>query len=82
MRLEELGKGRLVREIETGDDLLDRHIRVLQEILGFQDDVIVNPFGRTAAAGVLDQFREILRTQAETAGIESDTAFAGMIFRQ
>lgn len=63
------------------DDFLDRHVGILQHVLGFQDDEGINPLRAGFSAGILDDLRKIFRGEAELVGVERHAAFPVMVFR-
>ena len=79
MGFEEFVEDRLVGEVEFIDDLLDGGVGILQHVLGLEDHEGVDPVGGAAAAGLLYQFRQIFRRQAELVGVERHAAFAVVV---
>ena len=55
VQLEELVEGRLVREVQLEDDFLDRHVGILQHVLGLQDQERVDPVRGGTARDVADE---------------------------
>ena len=66
--LEVAAEERLVGEIEVIGDLLDAHVRVFEQRLGFEDDVAVDPFRHRFAADAFDERREVFGRDAELPG--------------
>lgn len=81
MGLEKLVKNRRVRKMQFVDDFLDRHVGILQHVLGFQDDEGINPLRAGFSAGILDDLRKIFRGEAEFVGVERHAAFPVMVLR-
>ena len=77
--LEEFVEDRLVGEVEFVDDLLDGDVGVFQHVLGLEDDEGVDPVRGAAAAGLLYQFGQIFRRQAELVGVERHAALAVVV---
>ena len=70
MGLEELIEDRLVGEVELVHDLLDGQVGILEHVLRLQDDEVVDPVRRRAPGGLLDEFGEVFRRQAQLVGVE------------
>ena len=52
---------RLVGKVEVIGYLLNTHRGIFQQVLGFENDTLVNPLGRRPSAYLLDNRRQVLR---------------------
>ena len=79
MLLEVFSEERRVREVHVIGNLLDGHSRILQQGLGFQNYIFVNPLAGSLSAYLLDDGRKMLRTQEELFGIEIHSSFLAVM---
>lgn len=80
--LEVLAEERRVGEVELVGDLLDGELPVrLEQVLGVQDDRVVDPPRRAVARDAAHDRREVFGRDAEPAGVVADLALAVVVLR-
>lgn len=79
MLLEKLSEKRLIGKVQCFSNLLDLHIRILQQHAQFAGHITVDPLVRRTLAHLFDGFRQIFRRDAELLCIPADTALAAEI---
>ena len=79
MFLEVLEEKRRIGEVQLVRDFLDAQIAVFQHLLGFKDDVLVDPLRGGEAAGIFHDFGEIFGSDAQLVGIEPYAAFFAVV---
>ena len=68
--LEVFEEKRRVGEVQLVGDFLDAQVAVFQHLLGFEDDVLVDPLWGGEAAGVFHNLGEVFGRDAQLVGIE------------
>ena len=73
---------RLRGKIQFIGDLLNAHVGIFEQSLGFDDHVVVDPLRNRQPADPFDERREVFGRDAELAGIESHAAFGAVVLAQ
>ena len=79
MFLEVFEEKRRIGEVQFIGDFLDAQITVFQHLLGFKDDVLVNPLRGGETAGLFHNLRKILRRDAKLIGLEPHPALCAVV---
>ena len=79
--LEILEKERRIWKIQFVGDFLDTAVAVLQQLLGLQDNVLVNPIRCRLTAGFLHDFGEVLWRDAKLVSIKPYVSFPDVVPR-
>ena len=77
--LEVLEEKRGIGKVQLVRDFLDAQIAVFQHLLGFEDDVLVNPLRSRKATGILHNLGEVFGRDAQLVGIEPYAAFFAVV---
>ena len=77
--LEVLEEKRRIGEVQLVRDFLDAQIAVFQHLLGFKDDVLVDPLRGGESAGIFHDFGEIFGSDAQLVGIEPYATFFAVV---
>ena len=78
--LEIFSKRRLIAEIQLISYLLHILARKTQQILGFEDDIVVDPLGGGAAGAFFQNQRKIFWRYKKLRGIKSDSALLAVMY--
>ena len=69
------------RKIQFINNFFDWFFRIAEKIFSLQYDIIINPLGAPSPGDILDDFRQLFRSQAHLVSIELHISLTGMVLR-